>query len=445
MTRLFGTDGIRGRANVPPMDCDTALRTGRAVGLMARNMGQNRVVIGKDTRISGDMLEAALAAGVASAGVTGGLIGVIPTPGVAYLSTCLEGVGAGVMISASHNPFYDNGIKIFQKGGLKLTDMQEQALEADICNPEIVPRKDVGKISIISDGLERYARFLRGRFPFRKLSSRIKLVVDAANGAASEICHQVFTDQLFDAVFIHDTPDGFNINQDCGSQHTSDLKKQVKAWKADLGIAFDGDADRMIAVDETGEIITGDRILAICARHARERNQLKNNCVVSTVMSNIGLTRALDDLGITHIRTGVGDRQVLAEMQQTGAVMGGEDSGHMIFLDDHTTGDGLLSALRLITVMAQTGRTLSDLAGVMQVFPQVLKNVEVDASRPDFMQVPEIASVIDEVTSNLGNKGRVFVRYSGTQPLLRVMVEGPDKEVTSTACDQICRVIQAHL
>jgi phosphoglucosamine mutase len=445
MTRLFGTDGIRGRANIFPMDCETALKTGRAVGLMARNMGQTRVVIGKDTRISGDMLEAALAAGVASAGVAAGLAGVIPTPGVAFLSTYLEGVGAGVMISASHNPFYDNGIKIFQKGGLKLTDAQELVLEADICDSEIVPRNDVGKISIISDSLERYARFLRGRFPFRKLLPRIKLVVDAANGAASEICHQVFNDHLFDTVFIHDRPDGLNINEDCGSQHTSDLRKQVTARQADLGIAFDGDADRMIAVDEKGEIITGDRILAICARHAKEKNQLKGNCVVSTVMSNIGLTRALDELGITHVRTGVGDRQVLAKMQQTGAVMGGEDSGHMIFLEDHTTGDGLLSALRLIRVMADTGRTLSDLAGVMQVFPQVLKNVEVDASRPDFMQVPEIASVIDEVASDLGDKGRVLVRYSGTQPLLRVMVEGPDKEMTQAACDRICRVIQAHL
>jgi phosphoglucosamine mutase len=328
---------------------------------------------------------------------------------------------------------------------LKLTDAQELVLEADICDSEIVPRNDVGKISIISDSLERYARFLRGRFPFRKLSPRIKLVVDAANGAASEICHQVFNDHLFDTVFIHDRPDGLNINEDCGSQHTSDLRKQVTARQADLGIAFDGDADRMIAVDEKGEIITGDRILAICARHAKEKNQLKGNCVVSTVMSNIGLTRALDELGITHVRTGVGDRQVLAKMQQTGAVMGGEDSGHMIFLEDHTTGDGLLSALRLIRVMADTGRTLSDLAGVMQVFPQVLKNVEVDASRPDFMQVPEIASVIDEVASDLGDKGRVLVRYSGTQPLLRVMVEGPDKEMTQAACDRICRVIQAHL
>jgi phosphoglucosamine mutase len=401
-------------------------------------------VIGKDTRISGDMLEASLAAGVASAGVAAGLIGVIPTPGVAYLAACLKGVGAGVMISASHNPFYDNGIKIFQRGGLKLTDEQEQVLEANIRDPENVPRNNVGRISMISDGSEMYARFLLDRFPFRKPSPRIRLVVDASNGAASEICHQVFNDQLFDPVFIHDRPDGFNINRDCGSQHVSDLQKMVKTRKADIGLAFDGDADRMIAVDETGEIITGDRILAICARQAKEKNQLKNNCVVSTVMSNIGLTRALDELGIRHVRTGVGDRRVLAEMQRSGAVMGGEDSGHMIFLEDHTTGDGMLSALRLITVMAETGRSLSNLAAVMQVFPQVLKNVEVDASRPDVMQVPEIARVIEDVTSRLGDKGRVLVRYSGTQPLLRVMVEGPEKEMTQAACDQICQVIQDH-
>ncbi|MDT8380045.1 MAG: phosphoglucosamine mutase [Desulfotignum sp.] len=444
MTRLFGTDGIRGRTNVFPMDCETALRVGRAAGLLARDMGQDRIVIGKDTRISGDMLEAALAAGAASVGVSAGLAGVIPTPGVAYLAACLKGVGAGVMISASHNPFYDNGIKIFQRGGLKLTDEQEQALEANICDPENVPRNNVGKISIISDGYERYVRFLLDKFPFRKLSPRIRLVVDASNGAASEICHQVFNDQLFDAVFIHDRPDGFNINRDCGSQHVSDLQKQVKARKADIGLAFDGDADRMIAVDETGEVITGDRILAICARQAKEKKQLKNNCVVSTVMSNIGLTRALDELGIRHVRTGVGDRRVLAEMQRSGAVMGGEDSGHMIFLEDHTTGDGMLSALRLITVMAETGRSLSNLAAVMKVFPQVLKNVEVDASRPDVMQVPEIARVIEDVTSRLGDKGRVLVRYSGTQPLLRVMVEGPEKEMTQAACDQICQVIHDH-
>ncbi len=445
MTRLFGTDGIRGRANVPPMDGNTVLRTGRAVGRMVRNMKLDRVVIGKDTRISGDMLESALAAGVASTGVHVELAGVIPTPGVAYLAGCLAGVGAGVVISASHNPFYDNGIKIFQKGGLKLTDEQEQALEADIDDPEIVSRDDVGKISIISDGLKRYAQFLLDRFPFRKLSSRIRIVVDASNGAASRICHEVFNVQLFDALFIHDCPDGFNINRDCGSQHLSDLQKQVKAGKADLGIAFDGDADRMIAVDETGEIITGDRILAICARHAKEKDQLPNNCVVSTVMSNIGLTLALEDLGITHAITGVGDRQVLAKMQETGAIMGGEDSGHMIFLDDHTTGDGMLSALRLIAVMAETGRPLSDLGwGHAGVSPGIEK-CGGGCIRPDFMQVPEIAEAIDEVSSQLGDKGRVLVRYSGTQPLLRVMVEGPENEMIQTACDRICQAIQTHL
>lgn len=445
MTRLFGTDGIRGRANTHPMTCETALKTGRAVALMARDMGQHQVVIGKDTRISGDMLESALAAGVASAGATACLAGVIPTPGVAYLAACMTDVGAGVMISASHNPFYDNGIKIFQKGGIKLTDDQEKSLEAMIGDPERSPGETVGTISIVSDSLERYARFLLDRFPFEKLSPRIRLVVDAANGAASDICHQVFNDSLFDAVFIHDQPDGFNINKDCGSQHVQDLQEQVAARKADIGIAFDGDADRMIAVDETGGMITGDRILAICAGHAKKKNHLPNNRVVSTVMSNIGLTRALDAMAIKHIRTGVGDRRVLAQMQQSGAVMGGEDSGHMIFLDNHTTGDGLLSALRLMTVMAETGRTLSDLASVMQVFPQVLKNVEVDTSCPDFMQIPAIAEAIEAVSSRLGKNGRVLVRYSGTQPLLRVMVEGPEKEVTTAGCDQICQAIQAHI
>jgi phosphoglucosamine mutase len=427
------------------MTCETALKTGRAVALMARGLGQHQVVIGKDTRISGDMLASALAAGVASAGVTACLAGVIPTPGVAFLDASMEHAGAGVMISASHNPFYDNGIKIFQKDGIKLTDDQEAVLEAAIHDPEVSSEDTVGKILNLSDSLDRYARFLLDRFPFKQLSPRIRVVVDAANGAASDICHQVFNDALFDAVFIHDQPDGFNINKNCGSQHVQDLQKLVTTRKADIGIAFDGDADRMIAVDETGGIITGDRILAICAGHAQKKNQLPNNRVVSTVMSNIGLTRALDAMGITHIRTGVGDRRVLAQMQETGAVMGGEDSGHMIFLDDHTTGDGLLSALRLITVMAETGRPLSDLASVMQVFPQVLKNVKVDASRPDFMQIPGISEVIEAVSSRLGDNGRVLVRYSGTQPLLRVMVEGPDKALTLAGCDRICQAIQAHI
>jgi phosphoglucosamine mutase len=270
-------------------------------------------------------------------------------------------------------------------------------------------------------------------------------VVDASNGAASDICHQVFHDSLFDAVFIHDQPDGFNINRQCGSQYPQDLQTQVAARGADLGIAFDGDADRVIAVDEKGSVITGDRMLAICAQHAKQTNSLTNNVVVSTVMSNIGLSKALASLGIDHVITGVGDRQVLEKMKQCGAVMGGEDSGHMIFLDDHTTGDGILSALRLITVMARTGRSLSELAAVMQVYPQVLKNVAVDASRPDFTRIGAIADAIEEVKALLADKGRVLVRYSGTQPLLRVMVEGPEKEVTSACCDKICQAIREHM
>ena len=445
MTRLFGTDGIRGRANTPPMTCETALKTGRAAALLALELGENQVVVGKDTRISGDMLEAALAAGAASVGADVGLAGVIPTPGVAFLTSHLKGVGAGIVISASHNPFFDNGIKIFQKGGTKLTDEQENGIEAHIRDTHIVPRDAVGKISMIPDSLDMYAQFLLDRFPFRKLSSPIKLVVDASNGAAFAICRKVFHDRLFDAVFIHDRPDGYNINEDCGSQHTRDLKEQVQARGADLGIAFDGDADRMIAVDEKGSEITGDRILAICASHAKSKNRLKNNIVVSTIMSNIGLTKALDTLGINHVTTGVGDRKVLEAMQRCGAVMGGEDSGHMLFLEDHTTGDGILSALRLMAVMAETRRSLSDLAGVMQVYPQVLKNVTVNASCPDFTQIAPIANAIAQVEAQLGGKGRVLVRYSGTQPLLRVMVEGPEKEETAACCEKICQAIRDNI
>lgn len=445
MARLFGTDGIRGRANRHPITCEIALKTGRAVGTQARRNGYNAVVIGKDSRISGDMLEAALAAGAASAGVDVCLAGVIPTPGVAFLATCLEGVGAGIVISASHNPYYDNGIKIFRQGGLKLTDAQEDEIEALIRDHENVPRNEVGKISVIPDSSDMYARFLLGKFPFRKPDRKLRLVVDASNGASSHVCHLVFHEDLFDVRFIHDRPDGFNINQDCGSQHTADLQAAVREFKADLGLAFDGDADRMIAVDEAGNEITGDRILAICARHAKSKGRLKNNTLVSTIMSNIGLSKALELLEIDHVKTGVGDRKVLAEMHRSGAVIGGEDSGHMIFLDDHTTGDGLLSALKLLEVMLDTGESLSQLASVMTVYPQVLMNVDVDASKPDYTKIDPITAAIRTVENRLADKGRVLVRYSGTQPLLRVMVEGPDKEVTESCCEEICQAIREHM
>jgi len=459
MGKLFGTDGIRGRANLYPITCEIALKTGQAVGLLAQKTGQGAVVIGKDTRESGDMLESALAAGIACVGVDVLLAGVIPTPGVAYLSTCIEGVGAGIVISASHNPYHDNGIKIFGQGGVKLSDAQEAEIESHILEEKSVPRDKVGKISIISDSLNMYAGFLLKKFPFRKHDSQdknrvknspskivsIKIVIDASNGAASSISHLVFNDQLFDVQFIHDRPNGININDNCGSQHTRDLKNRVLREGANIGLAFDGDADRLIAIDERGNEITGDGILAICAKFAKEKNQLKNNIVVSTTMSNIGLTKVLETLDIKHLKSDVGDRNVLGEMGRSGAVMGGEDSGHMIFLQDHTTGDGMLSALKLLEVMVETGNRLSDLASIMVVYPQVLMNVEVDASRPDFTRIEPIAKTIQEVENQLLGKGRVLIRYSGTQPLLRVMVEGPDEKQTQGFCEDICKAIRENI
>ncbi len=448
MGTLFGTDGIRGRANLYPITCEVALKTGQAVGMMTRKAGCGAVVIGKDTRISGDMLESALAAGIASVGVEVHLAGVIPTPGVAFLTTCLEEVGAGIVISASHNPYYDNGIKIFSQGGTKLSDAQEAYIESLILGDVDVSQENPGKISILPDGAIRYAKFLIDKFSFKKPDARttpIRLIIDAANGAAAGISHRIFTPPAFEVKFIHDRPDGININDHCGSQHTHDLSERVLKEKADIGLAFDGDADRLIAIDEQGNEITGDRILAICAKYAKTKNHLKNNIVVSTIMSNVGLGKTLEALEIKHYKSDVGDRKVLEEMKRTGAVMGGEDSGHMLFLEDHTTGDGMLTALKLLEVMEDTGESLSTLASIMKVYPQVLMNVEVDASRPDFNGIEPIAKAIKGVESQLSDRGRVLIRYSGTQPLLRVMVEGPDKDQTQGFCEQICQVIKENM
>ncbi len=445
MVKLFGTDGIRGKVNYYPMTCEIALSTGRAVGTFAKSNGYKTVIIGKDTRISGDMIEGALSSGVASTGANVIQAGVIPTPGLAFLCSDTQEVGAGIVISASHNPYQDNGIKIFKHDGTKLSDEEENKIETLILGSKIVPQEGVGKITIISDGLQRYTDFLLSKFPFKKLEKKIKMIVDCSNGSASKISHMVFNKSLFEAQFIFDSPDGININDNCGSQHTGQLRKKVTKSKADIGLAFDGDADRLIAIDETGEEITGDRILAICAKYAKGNDKLKNNIVVSTIMSNVGLTEFLSENGIQHIRADVGDRKVLEEMQKCGAILGGEDSGHMIFLDSHTTGDGILSALKLIEVILKTGQSLSSLASAMQVYPQALMNVVVDDSKPDFLKNSLIADTIHLIETNLGKKGRVLVRYSGTQPLLRVMVEGPDQKTTEQYCKAICDSIKANL
>ena len=485
MKKLFGTDGIRGLANKYPVTPALAMKTGMAAAMFVKSSGYRSIVIGKDTRISGDMLESALAAGITSAGVDALICGVIPTPGIAFLSSDLEGAGAGIVISASHNPWQDNGIKIFKRGGHKLSDEEEEGIEADIFSLELdshdlsnslinldsdkedfqgrctdsrktfFPQGQTGRLVQVSDALEKYVLFLKKGFsPFiheknslkrnwRK--THFKLIVDCSNGAASQAAPKLFNHSMFDAGFIFNEPNGTNINDSCGSQHTEELAKRVVNEGADMGIALDGDADRLIALDENGEKITGDRILAICAKHAKEEGSLDNNLVVSTVMSNIGLSKLLHSLEIGHLITDVGDREVLKKMAESGAVMGGEDSGHMIFSRYHTTGDGLLTALRLLYVMVDTGKPLSELASIMKVYPQVLMNVTVDDSRPEFMAIPEIADEIRAVEKALNNNGRVLVRYSGTQPLLRVMVEGPDSHTTNEYCRRICDAIREKM
>ena len=446
MGKLFGTDGIRGRANTYPMTCELAMKTGQALGLLTLKSKNRCVVIGRDTRISGQMLESALAAGVTSVGANVVIAGVLPTPALAYLCGALADCGAGIMISASHNPYYDNGIKIFQKGGIKLSDDQEREMEEIILGPDVELSSEIGTIASANDAGAMYAKFLHKKFNLNKSGAKkLKLVIDTANGAASLCAALVFTKEIFDVTFIHNQPDGININDGCGSQHTRDLSEKVVELKADCGLAFDGDADRLIAVDEAGRQITGDCLLAIVAKHAKQNGKLQSNKVVSTVMSNVGLGNALAEMGIDHEVTGVGDRKVLERMNEIGAVIGGEDSGHMIFLDEHTTGDGILSALKLVEVMLDTRIPLSELSEIMTVFPQVLMNVQVDASRPDFNKIPLVADAIKSVESRLGNQGRVLVRYSGTQPLLRVMVEGPEENLTRQCCQEICDAIRTGL
>ncbi len=445
MGRLFGTDGIRGEANLPPMDGPTGFALGRAVvRTFGRGRGRTRVVLGKDTRLSGDMLESAVASGATSEGGDVLRAGVLPTPGTAFLVQDME-ADAGVMISASHNPFQDNGFKVFSSSGTKLSDGEEEALEAvmlDDSSPSTPPGSaDVGRIVSLNDGRERYGAFLRETFPPGLTLKGIRIVLDTANGAAFEIAPAVFRGLGACVDVIHDRPDGRNINDGCGSENTAGLEERVRRTGAHAGLAFDGDADRLIAVDEAGRRLTGDQVLMILARGLQERGAPGGNLLVTTVMSNLGLVEACRRLGIQHHASMVGDRFVLEEMRRLGAVLGGEDSGHIIFLEHHTTGDGILSGLQLLACTVGKGVPLSEAASVMQVFPQVLVNVEVSA-KPDLFEIPETASVIRGVEAELDGCGRVLVRYSGTQRVCRVMVEGPSVETARQACGRIALAVK---
>ena len=449
MGRLFGTDGIRGAANQYPLTAEMALKIGLAVAsIFRRTNGQTKIIIGKDTRESCDMLESALASGICSADAVACLTGILPTPAVAYLTSAID-ASAGIMISASHNPFYDNGIKIFDGGGFKLNDHKEAQLEYLILDkhPNDVGSQSVrntGSVEKFKDAGDRYLDFLQNTLPEKTVFKDMKIIVDCSNGATYSVAPKLFHSLGAQVETIGANPDGQNINAGCGSESPQTLMDAVIVKKADIGLAFDGDGDRLIAIDENGQLVTGDRILAIFAKALKQKGLLKNNVVVSTVMSNLGLQLALQNLGIRYLTAPVGDRYVLQLMQENGAIIGGEDSGHMIFLDRHTTGDGMLAAIKLLKIMHDEGKPLSELSRVMKAFPQVLLNVEVK-DKLDIETVPQIKDAIRCVEDMLGERGRVLVRYSGTQPVCRVMVEGPVEEETRHYCQQIADVVKEAL
>ena len=423
---LFGTDGIRGPANIAPMTPDVALRLGMAV---AAHFGRHgRVVIGKDTRLSGYMFETAIAAGVCAMGAEVMLVGPLPTPGIAYITRSMR-ADAGVVISASHNPFEDNGIKLFAADGYKLPDEVEAELEGlmepGALEPRVARGREIGKAARIDDAGGRYITHLKHAFPGELSLDDLKIVVDCAHGAAYRVAPVVLGELGATVIPIGVHPDGTNINEGVGAVHPQAMRRAVLEHGADLGIALDGDADRVVFCDRNGEVIDGDAILAICARDLHARGLLRKGAVVATIMSNMGLGRCLARDGINVIQTPVGDRYVVEAMVSGGYNLGGEQSGHLVFLDHGTTGDGVLAALQVLSIMLRRGKGLAELASVMVRYPQVLRGIEV-ARKVPLQELPRLGAVIRGIVGELGEEGRVVVRYSGTEAKLRVMLEGPD-------------------
>ncbi len=430
------------------MTAEMALNIGRATAYLFKRQGHApKILVGKDTRLSGYMFENALVSGICSMGVDAIMVGVIPTPGIAFLTSSMR-VDAGIVISASHNPFQDNGIKIFSGDGLKLPDDKERAIEdmifANTIHTLLPSPTELGKAYRMDDARGRYIVFLKHSFPREFTLEGTKIILDCSNGATYRVAPDTFSELGAEVTTLFDDPDGKNINVRCGSQHPETLVAEVLKRGADVGFAFDGDGDRLIAVDEKGTVLTGDQIIAVCAGVMKKEGTLTNNLVVRTVMSNIGLSVALNNMQVESVMTKVGDRNVLEEMHAKGCSLGGEDSGHIIFLPYHTTGDGIITALQVLSAMKKEGKPLSELAKIMHVFPQSLINVDTK-SRPEISAVPEIVSAIKSVEEKLGEKGRVLVRYSGTQNMCRVMVEGPTKEETFEYCKQIADVVRAKL
>lgn len=449
MKKLFGTDGVRGVANVHPMTTEMAMQLGRAAAYIFKSSGprRHRIVIGKDTRLSGYMLESALVAGICSMGVDVLLVGPLPTPGIANITKSMR-ADAGVVISASHNAFQDNGIKFFSADGFKLPDEIELKIEKLIDSKKIDSLRptatEVGKAFRIDDAAGRYIVFLKNSFPADLDLSGLKIVLDCANGAAYKVAPAVFEELGAEVIALGVKPNGSNINAGCGSLHPEVISEAVKSHRADIGIALDGDADRVIVCDEFGNEVNGDQIMAICATDMLASKTLKKKTLVATVMSNMGLDIALRRAGGKIIKTAVGDRYVVEEMRKGGYNLGGEQSGHLIFLDNNTTGDGVLAALQLLAVMRRREKPLSELAGVMIPLPQVLVNVRVK-ERKDIMTLPSVAKAIRDVEQKLGDEGRVLIRYSGTEPLLRIMLEGQDKYEITTWANEIGDLVKQQI
>ncbi|MCH1569036.1 MAG: phosphoglucosamine mutase [Alphaproteobacteria bacterium] len=441
--KYFGTDGIRGRVNGEKMTAETALRLGMAAGrYFRRGEHRHRVVIGKDTRLSGYMIEPALVAGFTSMGMDAFLFGPIPTPAVAFLTRSLR-ADIGVMISASHNEFEDNGIKLFGPDGYKLSDSIEYEIEQLMDAPpsELVPAAELGRAKRIDDSQSRYIEFAKRTFPRELTLDGIKLVIDCANGAAYKVAPTALWELGAEVVSVGVEPDGFNINRDCGSTDTATLADRVRAEKADIGIALDGDADRLIICDETGRMIDGDQLMGLIAGDWQRREMLSAPGIVATVMSNLGLERHLQGSGLSLARTQVGDRYVVEHMRQHGFNLGGEQSGHMVMSDFGTTGDGLVAALQVLAVMKQTERPVSDLCRVFDPVPQILENVVFSAGVP--LENEEVLAAISAGEQKLGNTGRLVIRKSGTEPLIRVMGEGDDATLVQNVVAEIVGSIQS--
>jgi len=445
MGKYFGTDGVRGIANTE-LTPELAFKLGRMGGyVLTKQSERPKVLVGRDTRISGQMLEAALVAGLLSIGAEVMRLGVISTPGVAFLTKAM-GAEAGVMISASHNPVADNGIKFFGGDGFKLSDEEEAEIERLLDQEDTLPRPTGGDVGVVSDyfeGSQKYLQFLKQTIEEEDFSG-LRIALDCAHGATSSIAPHLFADLEADIITIGTSPNGTNINNGVGSTHPESLREVVIKEGADVGLAFDGDGDRLIAVDENGKIVDGDIIMYICAKYFHEQGRLKKDTLVTTVMSNLGLYKALEKEGISTKQTAVGDRYVMSEMREGGYSIGGEQSGHIIFLDFSTTGDGMLSALQLVNIMKATGKKLSELASEVQKYPQKLVNIKV-TDKNAVAENPRVAEIIQQVEQEMAGNGRVLVRPSGTEPLVRVMVEAETEDACETYANRIAEVVKNEM